>query len=950
MNIEIGKGLVFYEEDSTYSGVKKAAENVKEDIRLVTGCKPETFFEGTEAKNGIIYGTVGHSAILAELEKEGKIELSMVRGKWEVYSFTLVEAPLPGMEKALVIAGSDKRGTIYGLYRLSELIGVSPFVNWNHLWPAQKEKLEFDEKINQVSKEPSVKYRGFFINDEWPAFGTWAKTHFGGINAECYERVFELLLRLKGNYLWPAMWDSDFSLDGPGLLSAELADEYGVVMSTSHHEPCMRSGAEFGKFSGDGSPYGSAWNFNANPEGITRFWRDGLLRNRAYENVITMGMRGENDTAILGKEATLKDNIDLLRKVLKTQNRLIRETICEDLEKVPRQIVLFTEVEEFFYGNADVPGLMGDPELEGVTLMLSDNNHGSTRTLPSEKMRGHKGGYGMYYHMDMHGGAHSYQWIGSTYLPKLWEQMTMAYEYGVREIWVTNIGDIGTQEFGLSYFLSLAYDIKKWGGTDAAVTTKYTEEWLRTQFGQCFNEEELEQLKQVFLDYTGLLARRRHEVMNEKVYHPVHFGEAEDVLQRSQKILEICDKLKAKCPKRLFAAFISLVYYPACGTANLMKLWILTGRNHLYAKQNRIEANDFAERMSQCFDVDYELTKEYHTVDEGYFYGFGLSEHIGFTNWNEDDNKYPVRMYVHPANQPRMILARVEDERYCTGLPWTNSKQTWKDALRPDIDEIVFDIACGSREPLHYRIETDCPWISFSSTEGIAEKTERVRLLIHRERFEGKVKGRFTVVNEGYGKAEIELEAENPKNIPQEAFLERNGYIAIEAKHFQKKKDTDKGRFLVLEPYGRTGSAIKAFPVTMDFLDEQERPYVEYHFAAEKAGRYRIRFYMAATTPVVYERKQYIGFSVNETGIQIVNTVEKEEVQFFTSEQWTKEAYNNIKILETDAECKEGLNTLRFFGMSPAIVLERIVLYPEGTKLPESYLGPRESYYCKGNA
>jgi len=348
--------------------------------------------------------------------------------------------------------------------------------------------------------------------------------------------------------------------------------------------------------------------------------------------------------------------------------------------------------------------------------------------------------------------------------------------------------------------------------------------------------------------------------------------------------------------------------------------------------------------MTACIDRDYALTEEYHTVDDGCFYGFGLSEHIGFTNWNEDDNKYPIRMYVHPANQPRMILARVEDEQYCTGLPWTNARQVWRDALRPDVSEIMFEIACGSKEPISYRIETDCPWMEFSSTRGLVEKTERIKLLIHRERFEGKVTGSFRVVNEGYAKATITVEAENPEILLPGAFLERDGYIAMEAKHFQRKEDTDKGEFLVLEPYGRTGSAIKAFPVTTDFLVEKERPYVEYHFVPEKTGKYRVRFYMAATTPVVFERKQFVGFTVNESELQIVNTVENETVQFFTSEQWTKEAYNHIKLLETVVECKEGRNTLRFYGMSPAIVLERIVLYPEGTKLPESYLGPRESY------
>lgn len=950
--MEISACTVFYDEDTAYPGVRRAAGYVRRDIELVTGSYPKIFEPGQCVSHMVIYGTIGRSAILDELESRQLIDLSKVRGKREVYAFWILKQPTEYIEEALVIAGSDKRGTVYGLFHLSELMGVSPLVNWNHVTPKKQERVVLTESCNMVSREPSVKYRGFFINDEWPAFGNWAKTHFGGINEECYERIFELLLRLKGNYLWPAMWASNFSLDGPGLKSAKLADELGVVMSTSHHEPCMRSGGEYGLMRGKDSVYGDAWDFRSNPEGITRFWRDGLLRNKAFENVITMGMRGENDTALLEKEASLKENIDLLREVLHTQNRLIRETINKDVMQVPRQIVLFTEVEEFFYGNKQVPGLIGDPELEGVTLMLSDNNVGATRTLPTEQMRSHKGGYGMYYHMDMNGGPYSFKWIGSTYLPKLWEQMTQAYEYGVQEIWVTNIGDIGTQEYGLSFFLDLAYDIDRWGGQDAAVTEEYTKRWLAVLFGDSFTEEELEQLFLVFMDYTGLLACRKHEVMNDKVYHPVHFGEAQEALKKADRILKICNEMKAKCPKEKRGAFISLVYYPACGTANLMKMWILAGRNALYAEQNRVEANDIAKLVEECIRRDDCLTEEYHTVDNGYFYGFGLSEHIGFTHWNEEDAKYPKMLYVHPVNKPRMIVSRTDDERYVTGGCWSDRPQVWRDGLNQGVDDIVFVIACASSQAVTYQISTECPWISFSDTEGVVEKSETIKLHIHRERFEGKAAGSFTVRNVGYGEAVIRLEAENKKlHSEKEMFLESDGYICMEASHFQGKQDVEKGGFKVLRPYGRTGSAIKIYPVTADFMKEEKRPYVEYRFWAEEAGSYKLRLYMAATTPVTYDRKQYVGFSLNDGEVCIVNTVREEEREFFGSSQWHREALEQIKITESAVKCKQGVNTLRFLGMSPAIVLEKVLLYRDRISLPQSYLGPVESYkYCPDNA
>jgi hypothetical protein len=941
--ISFDNRLMFTYESKSFPGVNKVAALVRQDIYQVTGFHAGEYTRGCKCKNLIIYGTVGMSDYLDELEDEGRIDLREVRGKWEVYSFQVVDNPMEGVDHALVIAGSDKRGTIYGLFHLSELLGVSPLVNWNHVYPKKRKNVSLTDKVNLISKEPSVKYRGFFINDEWPAFGNWATEHFGGINAKCYERVFELLLRLKGNYLWPAMWASNFSMDGPGLESARLADEYGVVMSTSHHEPCMRSGEEYRLLRGENSLYGDAWDFRANRDGITRFWRDGLLRNKAFENVITLGMRGERDSKILGEDATLRDNIDLIRDVLKTQNELIRETIDDDLKKVPRQIVLFSEVEEFFYGTDKVPGLMHEPELEDVTLILSDNNVGYTRTLPSKEIVDHPGGFGMYYHMDMHGGPYSFKWIGATYLPRVWEQMTQAYDFGVRQIWVVNVGDIGTQELGLSYFLDLAYDIDKWGGMDAAITEEYMNEWTERQFGGMLPLSGRNKARKILWDYTALLEKRRHEIMNAKVYHPLHFGEADRILASSEEILKEAAALKKRIDETNLSAFISLLYYPACGTANLMKMWILAGRNEFYASQNRIEANDIADEVDECVKADANIIDEYEEVDGGFYKGFGRSEHVGFINWNEEDNRYPIRHLVYGANSPRMLVSRSDDEHYMTGLEWNDHPQTWSNMLRPDVDSIEFDLISGSDKSYKYRIHTDCSWLMFSRTEGEVSKRERITLKVDKALLPEKVTGTFEVEGVGIGTAHVTVEAA-PADAPTGVFVESDGYICIEAKHFLDSKDTSKGSFKVLEPYGRSGSAIKVFPSTADFYEEKRRPSVEYRFLASEDSEYEITFELAPTTPVTFKGGQFMGYSVNASKVKIINTVKQPDKQFFFSRQWTEEAINSVKKVTDTVKCNKGENRLLFYGMSPGIVLERIVLVRKGIVLPESYLGPEESY------
>ena len=305
-------------EQSAFPGVIRVTEKVAHDVELVSGKKPQILVEKeipeTLESSGedwtIIAATKGKSSFLKKLEEAGSAELKELEQKRECYAWIFPEIKNRTKSNLLVIAGSDKRGTIYGLFHLSEMLGVSPFVDWCGLMPPKQEKIELREDMACISKEPSVRYRGFFINDEWPAFGNWCNHNFGGFNAKAYDHVFELLLRLKGNYLWPAMWSARFADDGPGLLNAELADEYGIIMGMSHHEPCLRQGEEYKYLRGKNSVYGDAWNFRTNREGITKFWEDGLKRSGKFENVITVGMRGEADTAIMGKNATLEDNAD----------------------------------------------------------------------------------------------------------------------------------------------------------------------------------------------------------------------------------------------------------------------------------------------------------------------------------------------------------------------------------------------------------------------------------------------------------------------------------------------------------------------------------------------------------------------------------------------------------------------------------------------------------------
>lgn len=954
-------------EQSAFPGVIRVTEKVAHDVELVSGKKPQILVEKeipeTLESSGedwtIIAATKGKSSFLKKLEEAGSAELKELEQKRECYAWIFPEIKNRTKSNLLVIAGSDKRGTIYGLFHLSEMLGVSPFVDWCGLMPPKQEKIELREDMACISKEPSVRYRGFFINDEWPAFGNWCNHNFGGFNAKAYDHVFELLLRLKGNYLWPAMWSARFADDGPDLLNAELADEYGIIMGMSHHEPCLRQGEEYKYLRGKNSVYGDAWNFRTNREGITKFWEDGLKRSGKFENVITVGMRGEADTAIMGKNATLEDNIQLLRDVLKTQKKLIQERVNPDLTKVPRMIALYKEVEEFFYGNEKTKGLMGAEELEDVILMLCDDNYGNLRTLPTEEMRKHAGGYGMYYHLDYHGWPVSYEWINSSYLPKIWEQMSMAYDFGVRELWMVNVGDIATQEFPLSFFLDMAYDFDRWGSRALNCTQEYTRKWVRQQFGSV-EEETQDTIADILEQYTKIIHRRRPEALNPETYHPVQekessriFEEEEQLLKKLQDVYETIEKTN---PQNL-SAFIALVYYPAFGTMNLVKMQILAGWNHYYANLGAVCANDYGDEVERCMEQDRKAVEMYHQMDQGRWYGMGMSQHIGFTHWNEDECRNPVVMRVIPLKKRSILVAADGTAQHAEGSPWLDNTMKLKDFLNPDCTRASVTLYSRSDLKAEYKVLKKPGWLSVEPMEGwldgVSQKKVRLNLTLIKQRLpetnQDTIQDSLEIATPE-GKCEITVPVytgnlQDKKNV----FVDTMGYLSIEAAHYVNSvpgnyKDRQV-KFENLQGYGKTNSAMKAFPSDACTVPGQDAPYLEYQFVLEESGTYEAEFYMQPSNPVTRENQLLYAVRINEEMTETVNAVEKDYQVGDQAKKWAEGVLSQIRRQTVSIKCRAGFNTLRVYHVTPGFVLEKIVIYPMGEKPEESYLGPAETYH-----
>ena len=967
LEISKNKGLYFVIPEECGTGVKKVAGKVAKDVEGTLSFCPEICETVVPAKQAVIAVTAG-SGKQAETLCRKISKLGQVEGKRESYAFIVAENPVEGIESALVIYGSDKLGTIYGLFHLSELLGVTAMVDWGDCQYVKQDSFVLKEEDSFVSKEPSVKYRGFFINDEWPCCGNWATSHFGSFNAKMYDHIFEYLLRMKGNYLWPAMWAENFMLDGPDLESMKLADEYGIYIGMSHHEPCMRSGAEYSKVRGPKSPYGDAWSYVTNKEGILKFWEDGVKRSIGHNVFPTVGMRGENDSKMLGEDSLISDNVRLLKEIITKQREMIHEHLETDGKKVPQLFAVYKEVEDYYFGGGSEEGLRGLEELEDVTLLLCEDNWGNMRALPEAFERNHKGGFGMYFHLDYHGDPVSYEWVSSTELSKIWEQMTEAYEYGVRELWIVNVGDVKFQEFPLNYFMDLAYDFEKWGSSATNSTKEYTKAWIESMFGSYTSKEEREEIQEVLEGYLKINALRKPEALNDTVYHPAHYLECEKLLSLCGKLEEKNERLWKTLEERgMGDAYFSMIYFSAEASFNLLKMHLYSGKNHLYASQGKAVANEYDKLVEACIEKDEALKTQMAEFKDGKWAGMELASHIGFTNWNDEDWRYPVRHIVRLPKKPRLVVTRADKTQHYTNqyFPITlviddfvvsSSKKAkiqianggqgnvkWKiqeGARKVGLDGIAHESGEGSR----------CEWLEFSKTSGETALQDEVEISLKEENlplgeevscsFEIKTETEFVPVL-------VKALKKDTSALPAGAFLAEHGMFVMDAVHYADKQaglyEGEAVEFKELYDFGKYQSGIKVFPVTASFDSKENAPFVTYELYSEEEKDCFLNLYTSPANPLIYGGKLSMEVSVNEESGKLVEFTED---GYKGGEPgcipWEQAVLNQEHVGSTEISLKKGLNKITVFAREAGMVLERLVIYPKDMERAVSYLGEKE--------
>lgn len=610
------------------SAVRHAADGFAADLQRVSGQAPARPQALAQLRGPtVIVGVLGQSAAIDRLARERKLDVGGLAGTWEGFRQAVVEHPFPGVPRALVIVGADRRGAVFGLYDLSGKIGVSPWHWFADVPVVHRDTLNITAGSRQ--DQPAVKYRGFFINDEAPAFSSWAQARFGGFNAQMYAHVFDLLLRLKGNLLWPAMWPPHaFNDDDPR--NKILADEMGVVMGTSHHEPMTRAHDEWHRNQDQGVT-GGPWDYAHNGENLRAFWRGGIERmmsrpqarqdGRGFESLVTVGMRGDGDEAM--GEGTA---IPLLQAVVADQRRIIAEVTGRPAAQTPQVWALYKEVQDYYDHGMRVP--------DDVTLLFADDNWGQIRRLPTTGLD-RAGGFGVYYHFDYVGGPRNYKWINTTQIEKTWQQMDLAWQRGARQLWIVNVGDIKPMEFPLSFFMAQAW-------APAAMTPQalagYPEQWARATFGA----DQASQIGALLTRYSQLAARRKPELLDADSFAlgpdrggVLDGGQFGALVAAWDELAQRVRAVKAQLRPEQQSAYFQLVEHPVLALSNLYHLYYAVAWNRRLAARDDPRANAFADQASAAFAQDATLTAQYHALEGGKWTGMMAQTHIGYTTWQE---------------------------------------------------------------------------------------------------------------------------------------------------------------------------------------------------------------------------------------------------------------------------------------------------------------------------
>ncbi|KAH8905790.1 immunoglobulin I-set domain-containing protein [Coniochaeta sp. PMI_546] len=957
-----------------------------------------TYADASPSNVVVIAGTIGHSSIIDNLIASNAIDVSGVKGKWESFVSQLVKNPAPGTPQALVIAGSDPRGTIYGIYDVSEQIGVSPWYFWADV-PVKKNKSIYVLPDKKVQGPPSVKYRGFFLNDEQPALTNWVATHWNdtaygaGYGPAMYSLVFELLLRLRANYLWPAIWGTMFEVDDPG--NQPLADAYEIVIGSSHTEPLMRAQNEFGKF------YKGPWAYNLNNKTIDDYFRYGVQRAKPYarNSLWTMGMRGTGDTAIEG--LGVDKIITMLETLVKNQQSIISTGLGTNISTVPQMWCLYKEVMTYSFEGLQVP--------DDITLLWADDNWGNVRRVPLLNETDRAGGAGVYYHFDYVGDPRDYKWINTVQLSKTAEQMQLAYARGADRIWIVNVGDLKPLEIPISHFFDMGYDAEQWG-VDS--TGDWAKAWATREFGATYATN----ISDIVQKYGMYANRRKFELVEPQTYSVLNYNEADAILEQWAVIAESAQAVYDKLDADTQPAFFEMVLHPVLAGETLHRIYIGAAKNNLYAGQKRNSANDVINYVLSASNDDANLTLRWNALLGGKWNHMMDQTHLGYDGYWQQPmrNTLPAMQYVQ--TQFPSLAGHVG-----VGVEGSNATVQGDDKYHansgnnlavPPMDPYgpvtrYFDVFTRGTNSCAWTASPWVPWVKLSQYNGsTGSNGSDSRVFISIDWANAPKAPNMTTVNinittpcrsldrYGYPAPMVQVPVylrSVPSNFTK-GFVESDGHIAIEGPHYQaiippsgstgsnttsnstslfsrvlntksstQKRDPSASTnvtYHTFANYGRTSGGVGLWPLNTEKLTVATAPALEYSLYifsnSSVSGPANVTVYLSPSqnylgdgNPLQYAIALYpaggaqpkptvvtpVGRSVGANLPDGWGYAVGDAVWGHTG-NYTTSRFNVTQ---------EGAYTLRIWALLPSVIVQKVIVDLGGVR--PSYLGPPESFY-----
>ena len=924
--------------------VKRAAELFAADVEAVTGRRPQVTSATGETGPAVIVGTVGGSALIRRLSEAGKIDTAPLEGAWERYLIQTVANPLPGIRKALVIAGSDRRGAAYGLFTLSELIGVSPWYWWADV-PVKKHAALHVDAPPTYSQTPSVRYRGIFLNDEDWGLTPWASQTFeperGNIGPRTYAKVCELLLRLKANYLAPAMHPVSTSFNQ--IPEHKLvADTFAIVMGSTHCEPLLLNTAS----EWDTKTMGP-WNYDKNKEGINRVLTQRVRENSPYENVYTLALRGLHDGA-MSTTLPMHEKVRMLQQALLDQRRILAENIDRPVETVPQAFTPYKEVLEIYSNGLELP--------DDITIVWPDDNYGYMKRLSGVREQRRTGRSGVYYHVSYLGVPHSYLWFSTTPPSLMYEELRKAYDTTADRLWLVNCGDLKGSEMQVSLFLDMAWDI---GRFTADNVVSYPARWLAGIFGEAYYDR----LEAMTREHLRLAFPRKPEYMGWG-YHWNRFDHNCEQLtdtdfsftnyDEAQRRLEAYRQLGARAEALLHEigdearpAFYQLVYYPLRG-AELMNRMTLGGqRNRWYARQGRAATNAVRDEVQRCYDSLQVITRGYNSLLGGKW------NHMMSMRQNYDGvSAYfnlPHLATHDAAGAPRLALQVAGED--VTGARAFHALPAFDNYLRRTYPVEIYNRGGGT---LAWTAHASEPWVVLSKSAGKTADEERITVGIDWEKApSGNAVPAQIVFRAGEQSEKVLVSLFNP-TAPSRAelrgiYVENNGCVSLPAAGCHRVRENDRIKITAVEDLGIEGPALQLGDPTapLQIFRSRDVPCAEYDFYAFDAGSVDVYTYVLPTFPLHADRDFRIGENTNtdtKYSVQIddgaLATPSSSHVEY--SQVWFESVLRNCAVNKSTLHIdKPGRHTLRIRVGDPGIVLQKIVLDFGGMK--RSYLGPQST-------